>query len=123
VFCLDISNKTRELKYPLKLEVCSSFFQKLQGLMFRKTLAPEEGILLVENTDSVISSSIHMFFMNFDLGIVWLNGNLEVVDRAIAKKWQPYYASKLPARYTLEIHPTRLMEFEPGDQIAFNHED
>jgi uncharacterized membrane protein (UPF0127 family) len=118
----DVVNKTRGLQSPLKLKVCSRFFQKFRGLMFQKTLNPDEGIILVEQTDSVISSSIHMFFMNFDLGILWVNEKMQVVDRCIATRWHPYYASQTPARYTLEIHPSRLGEFEPGDRLEFHNE-
>ncbi len=116
---LDIVNITRDLKTPLRLEVCSSFFEKFRGLMFRKTLAFDEGIMLVDKSESVTNSSIHMFFMKFDLGIIWLNEKKQVVDKNMAFKWHPFYASKVPARYTLEIHPTRLDEFQPGDQVEF----
>jgi len=88
--------------------------------MFRKTLGNDEGIMLVEIKESVISSSIHMFFMKINLGVIWLNDNKKVVDRCVATRWHPYYAPKFPARYTLEILPSRLDEFQIGDQVAFD---
>jgi uncharacterized membrane protein (UPF0127 family) len=88
--------------------------------MFRKSLGNDEGIMIVENSEGVISSSIHMFFMKINLGIIWLNENKKVVDKCHAIRWNPYYASNYPACYTLEIHPSRLNEFETGDQLVFH---
>lgn len=114
-----VKNTSRKLSGQLHLKECSTFFSKLRGLMFRANLLPDEGIILVEKSEGIISSSIHMFFMNFDLGIVWLDANKVVVNAIFAEKWKPYYAPKSPAQYTLEIHPTRLEEFQPNDQIEF----
>ncbi len=76
--------------------------------------------MLVDLNEGVISSSIHMFFMKMNLGVIWLNDNKKVVDKCLAIQWHPYYASKFPARYTLEIHPSRLNDFEFGDQVVFD---
>jgi uncharacterized protein len=106
----------------LKAQYCSSFFSRLKGLMFRKSLLPDEAILLVETSDSRMNASIHMFFMNFDIAVVWINSKMIVVDRVIARKWKPYYAPSGPARFILEIHPDRLNSFKIGDQVTFTHD-
>ncbi len=62
-----------------------------------------------------------MFFMNFDIGVVWLNHNLEVADLLLAKKWHPAYVPARPAMYTLEIHPSRLAEFHHGDMVTLKN--
>lgn len=66
-----------------------------------------------------MDTSIHMFFMRFDLGVIWLDGNFKVVDKVLAKKWHPYYAPKGKAQYVIEAHPSRLNDFTIGDQVKF----
>ena len=90
--------------------------------MLKRELSPEEGIILVEREEGIVSASIHMFFMNFDLAVIWLNAEKRVVTRMVAQKWKPYYSPKSPARYTLEIHPSRYDEFCLNDQIVFQNE-
>lgn len=116
---VEIHNTTRPLTNPLRLAVCDSFWTRFKGLMFRRELTANEGILIDETHDSVINSSIHMFFMNFDIAAVWVNSQHVVTHVTIAKKGRPYYASDLPARYIIEIHPSRSRDFQKGDQLAF----
>lgn len=114
---VSVRNKTRELRFPLFLTDCSSFLSKFNGLMFKKNLSEDHGLVLSEKSVGRLSSSIHMFFMNFDIGVVWLDAKKRVVDTRLAIKWHPYYAPNAPAQYTLEIHPSRLTEFLMEDEI------
>ena len=87
--------------------------------MFRSRLALDEGLLLVEMRDSRLDTSIHMFFVPFDLAVFWINSEMTVVDKVIAKSWRPAYFSKADAKYTLEIHPGRFGDYEIGDKVEF----
>jgi uncharacterized membrane protein (UPF0127 family) len=87
--------------------------------MFRSSLPTNEGLLLAGARDSRIDSSIHMLFVPFDLAVFWINSELRVVDRVIAKSWRPAYLPVQPARYTLEIHPDRLDDYLVGDKVEF----
>ena len=116
---ISVVNQSRPLKNSLQAGYCHSFLCKLRGLSFRKTLPTDWGLLLVESRDSRIDTAIHMFFMFFDIGVVWVNEAGKVVDKCFAKKWVTMKAPEEPARYTLEIVPERLDEFQIGDQIRF----
>lgn len=87
--------------------------------MFRKSLPPEEGLLLVYGADSRVDSSIHMMFMRFELAVIWINSAGEVVDKVLARPWRLAYLPKSPARFVLEIASGRLAEFEVGDRVEF----
>jgi uncharacterized membrane protein (UPF0127 family) len=117
---LEIQNETHPLSQPLRAAYCDSFLNRLKGLMFRKQLLPNEGILLVENSESRINSAIHMFFMNFDIAAVWVNTKGTVVDVKLARKWHPYYSPAAPARFTIETRPEYISLFKIGDQLAFH---
>jgi uncharacterized membrane protein (UPF0127 family) len=105
---------------PARVRYCDSFLCRLRGLTFRKSLSRDEGLLLVQGRrDSRLDSSIHMFFVPFDLNVVWINMDMTVVDKVIAKPWRPAYFSSKPACYVLEIHPDRLDDYQIGDEVEF----
>ena len=104
---------------PLVAGYCASFWCRLRGLMFRRSLPSQQGLLLVQARDSRVDSSIHMLFMWMDLGVVWINGVGKVVDLILAKKWRPAYFPQRPARYILEIPVKYLGLFHIGDKIRF----
>ena len=68
-----------------------------------------------------VDFSIHMFFVSFDLAVIWINSNMQVVDKVLARSWKPAYFSKEPAKYVLEIHPKRWDEFQVGDRVKFKN--
>ncbi len=89
--------------------------------MFRSHLDADDGLLLEIARDSRLDSSIHMFFVPFDLAVIWINSELCVVDKVIARGWHPAYFPARAARYTLEIHPDRIDNFLIGDQVEFQN--
>ena len=114
-----IENKNRMIKGTLRVKYCDTFLTQLRGFTFRSQLGRDEGLLLVGTRDSRLESSIHMFFVSFDLSVIWINSAMQVVDKVLAKSWRPAYFSKQPARYVLEVHPERWEDFEIGDGVEF----
>jgi uncharacterized membrane protein (UPF0127 family) len=114
-----IENNDRPTDQGLRIRFCDTFLTQLRGLTFRPSLSRDEGLLLVGTRDSRLDSSIHMLFVSFDLAVVWINSEMKVVDKIIARSWRPAYFCKAPARYVLEIHPARWKDFEVGDRVQF----
>lgn len=98
---------------------CSDRLCRLRGLQFRLSLKPGEALILVKPADSVLNSSIHMFFVFFPIAAVWINGQGRVTGAQLAKPWRPYYASPQPARYVLETSPDFLSLIAVGDEVDF----
>ena len=98
---------------------CDNFGSKLRGFTFRRRLAPDDGLVLVEKRDSRAATAIHMLFVFFDLGVIWVNDAGLVVDKALAKPWRLSYVPAAPARYVIEGHPRLLAETAVGDPIQF----
>ncbi len=111
-------NKTGEILIP-KAKWCDSYFTRMRGFTFTKPVQEKQGLVLVNARDSRVDSSITMFFVNYDLGVIWVNSKGRVVDTLVAKSWRPSYASKDPARYVIEGHPSILDKVEIGDLITF----
>ncbi len=115
-----IQNKTHPTQEPLQARYCASFFGRLRGLMFVKSIAPHEGLLMVQPRSDRLDAAIHMFFMNFDIAVIWADEQLRVVDSALARRWRPAYAPARAAKYVLETHPERLKDYKIGDQLVID---
>ena len=114
-----INNSSVPTSKPIKAIYGDTFFLRLRGLMFSRTLPKDEGILLIEKDEGILNTSIHMLFMNFDITAVWLDKNNQVVDVKLARRWKLAYSPKTPARSVLEIHKDHLEDYRPGDILSF----
>jgi uncharacterized membrane protein (UPF0127 family) len=102
-----------------RAEWCQSYWCHFHGLMLRRTLAEDEALFFVYGQESVVNSSIHMFFMNFAIATIWLDSKGTVVDTVLAKPWRPAYFPSKPAQYILEAHPSRLDLVQKGARLVW----
>lgn len=103
---------------PLRVRRCDTFLCRLRGLTFRRSLSPDEGLLFVESAESRAGTSIHMFFVFFDVGVVWMAADGTVVDAKLAKPFRPYYAPRSAAKYFLEGPPDLLEWVRIGERLV-----
>ncbi len=115
---LTIRNLSRPDAPPIRARYCASFACQLRGLMFRRSLSPQEGLLLVQRRPSRLDAAIHMLGMAFDLAVVWIDARQRVVDVRQALRWRPFYFPRRPALYVLETGVQHLNHFSPGDQLS-----
>jgi uncharacterized membrane protein (UPF0127 family) len=108
---------------PPRLKWCNTFGRKLRGFTFRRHLAEDEGLVLVEKSDSRLNTAIHMLFVFFDLGVIWVNDAGDVVDKTLARPWRLSYAPQAPARYVIELHPSLLDQIQIGQHLRFEEVD
>lgn len=118
---VQINNLTHPLDEPIIANYANTFLRKFKGLMFQEDLRKNEGLLIVENVESRMNTAIHMFFMRFDIAVIWIDANYSVVDNQFARMWHPFYAPRKPAQMVLEIHPEHLNHFRIGDRIIIQH--
>jgi uncharacterized membrane protein (UPF0127 family) len=107
----------------IRVNWCSSFFAKLKGLMFVRSLPDYSGIILVDNSESRLDTAIHMLFMNFDITAIWVNAKFEIVDVRLAKKWHLSYFPQKKAQYVIELNAVHMQDFHIGDQLLFIDEN
>ena len=117
---VEIQNSVQPLQSPIQAKYCDSFFCQLRGLMFRRTLAHNEGLLLVQKRENRSETAIHMLFMFIDLTVVWLNASKQVVDVKHARRWHLFYAPQSPAKYVLELPHAYIHAFNVGDMLQFD---
>jgi uncharacterized protein len=119
---IKLINPSSPQRTVIKVKFCDDFLSRLRGFTFRKNLALDEGLVLAEKRDSRLDTSIHMLFVWTDLAVFWVDSTLTVVDKTLARSWRPYYASRAPARFVIELHSSRLDDLKVGDRIEFSNE-
>lgn len=82
-----------------------SIFTRLKGLMFRKSLGPQEGILMYP------CNSIHTFFMNFVIDVLFLDGQMKVIKQIENLEAGKVISPVPKARYVLELPGGKLRRF------------
>lgn len=101
---------------------CSSFWCHFRGLQLVSHLPQNEGLLFVTDREGRAHTTIHMFFMLFSIGVVWMDSEGRVVDKKLAKPWRPAYAPDVPAQYYLEANTSILERVQVGDRLRFDEE-
>lgn len=103
-----------------RVRLCVSFWCHFRGLQLVRHLPEDEGLLFVTSREGRAHTTIHMFFMLFSIGVVWLDREGRVVDQQLARPWRPAYAPAAPAQYFLEASPAVLERVRPGDRLRFD---
>jgi len=115
-------SKSSSLFTIVNVKYCDTFWSKFIGLMFSRELKPDYGLILVEKNETRMNTAIHMLFMKYDLTILWLDKQMVIVDKVVAKKWVPIYFPKKPAQYVVELHHSKFSEYSIGDKLILFHE-
>lgn len=92
--------------YTITAEIAVTDEDRQLGLMHRKKINPDQGMLLVFEQENIYS--IWMKNMNIPLDILWLDGEKRIVhiERNVPPCKEdpcPTYTSRLPALYVLEL--------------------
>lgn len=103
-----------------RVKLCDNFWTRFRGLQLVTYLPDDEGLLFVTGSENRANTTIHMFFMFFSIGVVWLDAKGKVVDKCFAKPWRPAYAPRSPAQYFVEAKPAILDKVQIGDELRFD---
>lgn len=111
---MKIVNKTKDIVIVENAKIARSFFARLLGLMFRKSIAPDEALIFYH------APSIHMFFMRFVIDVVFLDKNMRVIK--IVKNLKPWRITNCFGAYaTIELSANTISQvfLSSGDEIEF----
>ena len=113
-------NETQDKPLLARVRRCAGFACRLRGLTFRRALPTDEGLLLVGPRENRAEAAIHMFFVFFPIGVLWLDSGMRVVDKTIARPFRPFYQPRAAARYILEGPPVIVERAQVGDRLRFD---
>ena len=106
-------NQTKNTVLAEDLLICASFFQRSKGLLGRKGLLPGQAMLLSP------CNSVHTFFMQFDIDVLFVDKDYRVIraisvlkpNRITPIYWRSAKIIELPAG------KLNLANTQPNDQL------
>ena len=114
-----VRNSSRGTSLGEAIEVAATASQRAKGLLGRECLADGEGLLFKG------CSSLHTFFMQFPIDIVYTDKHLKVLKCAAAVKPFKLVTAPLRAYYALELPVGAIQSSvtRPGDNLLFDDEE
>ena len=113
--------KTDSLITSLNIEIAESDYETQTGLMYRKSMETNQGMLFI--FPDVAMHSFYMKNTEFPLDIIFVNEDLKIAS--IQKNAEPFnesgLSSKVPVKYVLEVNAglSDTWSLEVGDIISF----
>lgn len=110
-----IRNKKRLTLLARDCQVADSFLLRLRGLIGKDNISDEYALMITP------CNSIHMFFMRFNLDVIFIDKNNRVIH--LIKNIKPWRFSKViwSAKSAIELKPHSINESktEVGDILEF----
>jgi uncharacterized membrane protein (UPF0127 family) len=112
-------------KISVKAEIAKNFYERQRGLMFRNSLAENEGMLFIFADEKTLS--FWMKNVKFPLDLIFISGEKKIVD--IKRNFKPCliknclsYVSAEPAKFVLEVNAGFADKngIKLSDKIEFN---
>lgn len=99
------------------IQMADDFFSRLMGLMFRENAEVPLLFEIPQKINSRKRSSIHSFFMRFDIVLVFVDKNNLVYEIADLTPWN-YYVPEKSAKYIVEFDKKEFKKcLKIGDEI------
>ena len=103
-----------------KVKYNHDIFSKTRGLMFSKPLKKGQALVLVSKEESIMETTIHMFFVFFTIDVAWLDKDKVIVDlRKDVRAFTPLITPRKPAKYVVEFPKNTLRHVKIGDKLEF----
>lgn len=96
-------------------------WQRMKGLMFEDVKKFNYALIFEFPSESTLGASLHMVFVFFPIGAVFLNSKKEVVDKTILQPFTPNYTPKKPAKYVIEMPSEKINKIKIGDNINWEN--
>jgi hypothetical protein len=87
---------------PLVVEVAREKEQQAKGMMFRRSLGPDEAMLFVSDRDTNLAFWMKNTYVDLDLAYIRSDGTVLQIERMKAFNPEAVF-SREPARFTLEV--------------------
>jgi uncharacterized membrane protein (UPF0127 family) len=97
-------------------QLCTSFWCKLRGVMFRRSITDDDCLLMSVGGDA--EAVIHTHFVFCPIAVVWLTADGEIIERVLAKPWRIYAPPRgRKPRWILEGPPDMLNRLGAAERL------
>lgn len=112
--------KTSSGKHAFKIELARNDRDRAQGLMFRKELADDRGMLFDFDTDRPVAMWMKNTYIPLDMIFIRSNGTIANVARNTVPLSETVVEAREPVRYVLEVGAgvAARINAAPGDQVS-----
>ena len=100
-----------------KVRLADSAFARMKGLMFERKENFDYALVFELPHAGRMAASVHMMFVFFPIGIVFLDAGKKVVDIAALAPWMLNYTPKKAAKYFVELPEGKAEGVSIGDII------
>jgi uncharacterized membrane protein (UPF0127 family) len=106
--------------HDVKAEVARSVDEQARGLMYRRKLGKDEGMIFVYDHDSVLTFWMKNTFVPLDILYIKADHTVATI-KAMKPQTTSTYSSEVPVRYALEVNQgwAKAHGIEPGATVAF----
>ncbi|MGC8816761.1 MAG: DUF192 domain-containing protein [Candidatus Hadarchaeum sp.] len=109
-------DRTTRATIARRVMLANSFFSRLRGLMFRKSLLPGEALFFIFARPG--RNSVHMFFVRFPIDLIYLDAGFRVVEvRNSLRPWR-FHRSRVVSSYLIELPAGTVSRLE----VSLGHE-
>ena len=106
--------------YPLEVEVAATPSERALGLMFRRKMAPDHGMLFDMGRTEPVSFWMENTYVSLDILFIGEDGRVAALAQETTPLSRALIPSGRPVRYVLELvaGSIRRMGIKPGDTVA-----
>lgn len=104
------------------VEFACSIFKQALGLMFRKNIPDDYALVFVMKKSQNVS--LHMLFVSFSIGVIFLDEDKRIVKLDELKPWTGLSSSDAKVKYVIETSKGTLekTDLHVGDKLSFKNE-
>ncbi|USD24156.1 DUF192 domain-containing protein [Flagellimonas marinaquae] len=119
-----LSEESEAIKASFEIEIAESEYETQTGLMYRKSMKENRGMLFIQPTESL--QYFYMKNTEIPLDIIYIDSGMKIVS--FQKNAQPFnedtLPSNIPARYVFEINAglSDKLGLQVGDSISFTRD-
>lgn len=119
-----LSEESEAIKASFEIEIAESEYETQTGLMYRKSMKENRGMLFIQPTESL--QYFYMKNTEIPLDIIYIDSGMKIVS--FQKNAQPFnedtLPSNVPARFVFEINAglSDKLGLQVGDSISFTRD-
>ncbi|MFN3483770.1 DUF192 domain-containing protein [Rhabdaerophilum calidifontis] len=110
---------SRERRHSVNVEVARTENERARGLMFRRTMPQDQGMLFDFQQDQMVSMWMKNTYIPLDMIFVFADGRIHRIESRTEPESERVISSGVPVRAVLELNAgaAARLDLRPGDRL------